>query len=500
MAALMTTPVHLVNRAMDLHRQGRLAEAEAGYRDVLRRDPNNVDALHLLGVIVGHAGDPHQGVALIERALKAAPSPEAHFNLANLFVELLRHEDAEVHFRAAYTLRPNNADAANGIGGCRLRLGDFAQAETWIAKAIEIDPRCVSALVNMGTLMDATSRFGETVAYYDRALAVRPDYDEALRNKALALLARGRFAEGWPAYACRFKTTRTFHGHFAVPYWRGECLFGRKILVWTEQGLGDEILTANMIPDLLRMGAHVVLVCSPRLRDLFTRSFPGIDIIPTGGKPEHPGVMADVAFQASVSHLGEVLRPTFEAFSRREAYLRPDVALARTLREKYKAGADTSLVGISWRSGREGGEDKSIPLVQWSPLLRTRGVTFVNLQYGDTRSDVAAAEREFGVKIVTDPGIDPLGDLAPVAAQIAALDLTISVSNTAAHIAGAVGAPTWTLVPANSSRLWYWFLERSDSPWYPNLRLFRQRGRGWEQTLTDVAADLASYSPIKTVT
>ncbi len=493
----MTTPLHLVTRAMDFHRQGRLAEAEAGYRDVLRRDPNNADALHLLGVIVGHAGDPQQGVALIERALKASPSPEAHFNLGNLLAGLLRHAEAESHFRAAYKLRPGNAEAANGIGGCLLRLGDVDQAETWIAKAIDLDPRCVSALVNMGTLMDTTLRFDKTLAYYDRALAARPDYDDALRNKALALLARGRFAEGWPAYACRFKTTRTFHGHFALPYWRGESLSGRKILVWTEQGLGDEILTASMIPDLLQAGARVVLVCSPRLRSLFARSFPGIDIIPTGGQPEHPRVIADLAFQASVSHLGEFLRPTFEAFSRREGYLRPDTALTRTLREKYKADADTTLVGISWRSTREGGQDKSVSLLQWSPILRTPGVTFVNVQYGDTRSDIAAVERELGVKIVTDPDINPLGDLDAVAAQIAALDLTISVSNTAAHVAGAVGARAWTLVPTNASRLWYWFLERSDSPWYPNLRLFRQHGRGWEKVMTDLAAGLASYSPIE---
>ena len=491
------TPTPIVTRAMDHHRQGRLAEAEAGYRDVIRQDPTNPDALHLLGLIIGQAGDPQQGVALIERSLKIAPSsPEAHFNLANLFVVLLRYADAERHFRATYNLRPRNADAANGVGGCLLRLGDYEQAETWLAKAIEIDPACASALVNMGTLMDATARFGETIAWYDRALALQPGNDDARRNRALALLTRGRFNEGWREYACRFKTTRTFHGKFALPYWSGENLSGRKILVWTEQGLGDEILAVSMIPDLLRAGTHVVLICSPRLRGLFSRSFPGVDIIPTGGQPEHAGVMADLAFQASVSHLGQFLRPSFETFPQHDPYLRPDAALTRALRNKYQAaGAGTSLVGISWRSNtRDGGQEKSISLLQWAPILRAAGVTFVSLQYGDTRSDIAAAERELGVKILADPDIDPLGDLDPVASQIAALDLTISVSNTAAHIAGAAGARAWTLVPANTSRLWYWFLERLDSPWYPNLRLFRQRGRGWESAMTDVATALASHS------
>jgi tetratricopeptide (TPR) repeat protein len=496
----MTTTLNLVNRAMDHHRRGQLAEAEAGYRDVLRRDPNNADALHLLGLIIGQAGDAQHGIALIERSLKTAPSSaEAHFNLANLLAGLLRFSDAERHFRDAYRLRPDNAEAANGVGGSLLRLGDYDQAETWLAKALEVDPRCVSALVNMGTLMDATGRFGETIAYYDRALAVQPGYDQAHRNKALALLARGRLDQGWPAYACRFKTAATFHGKFPIPYWRGENLFGRKILVWTEQGLGDEILAVSMIPDLLQAGAHVVLICSPRLRQLLSRSFPTIDIIPTGGQPEHGGVMADLAYQASVSHLGEVLRPSLEAFPRRGAYLKPDAALTSSLRNKYKTGAGTSrLVGISWRSStRDGGQEKSISLLQCSPILRTPGITFVNLQYGDTHSDIAVAERELGVKILSDPDINPLGDLSPVASQIAALDLVVSVSNTAAHVAGAVGAQAWTLVPTNTSRLWYWFLERADSPWYPTLRLFRQDGRGWEQTITDVATALASCSPIE---
>lgn len=487
-----------ITRAMDHHRSGRFPEAEAGYREVLAHDPKNPDALHLLGTIVAGKGDAAAGAGLIARSLEIAPrSPEAHFNLANILTALSRYAEAERHFRAAYDLRPAHAEAANGIGGILLRLGRHEDAEAWLTKALDLDPQCTSALINMGTLMDATGRFSDTLPYYDRVLALHPDHAEAHQFRALALLARGRFDEGWREYIWRFKKIAAFHGRFAIPVWAGEPLAGRKILVWTEQGIGDEILAAGMIPDLLRAGAHVVLLCSPRLYDLFARSFPQIDLIPAGGKPRHPEVMANLSFQASVSDLGKALRPSFAAFPDSNAYLTADPALARALREKYKAATGAAwLVGLSWRSTPASRNlDKSIPLRQWAPVLRTPGVGFVNLQYGDTSTEVAEVERELGVKILTDREVDPLGNIDPFAAQVAALDLTITVSNTTAHVAGAQGARALVLIPANSGPLWYWFLERPDSPWYPSLRLFRQRGRDRERIMNDVATALAELPP-----
>ena len=497
----MTTTANIVNRAMDHHRQGRIAEAEADYRNALALNPNNPDALHLLGVIVAQAGDAQQGILLIERSLRARPSSfEAHFNLANVYAGQLHYTDAERHFRAAFQLRPGHAEASNGVGGCLLRTGNYGEAEAWLAKAVKIDPRCVSALINLGTLMDATGHFAETISYYDRALAIQPDHGEALSNRALALLARGRFKEGWPAYACRFKTAPAFHGRFPFPYWRGETVSGRKVLVWTEQGLGDEILAVSMIPDLSRAGARIVLICSPRLRDLFGRSFPGIDIVSTDGQATSADAMAEIDIQASVSHLGECLRSSFEAFSRPVAYLQPDPAAAKSLREKYKAAAGGKLVvGLAWRSAaRDGGLEKTVALLQWERILRTPGLFFVNFQYGDTRAEVMEAERAFGIKILSDVDVDSMGSIDVVAAQAAALDLVISVSNTGAHIAGAVGTRTWTLVPANISRLWYWFLERNDSPWYPGVRLFRQRGREWATTFNEMQAAIESLLQCET--
>jgi tetratricopeptide (TPR) repeat protein len=500
MEQAMSVSRQSVDRAMDHHRQGRIAEAEIAYRDVLLHDPKNPDALHLLGTITAGNGKALEGIALIERALAIHASPEAHFNLANIYAGLYRFPEAELHYRESMRLRPGQAEAANGIGGAALRLGRYDEAEEWLKTALELDSRCISALINMGILMDARGRFTETIGYYDRALALDPQQAEAHQFKAIALLARGRLDEGWNEFVWRFKYSPAFYGRFPHPYWRGETLAGRKILVWTEQGLGDEILLASMIPDLLRRGAHVVLLASARLSDLFKRSFPTVDVIPVGGRPTDATVMEDIAFQASMSDLGSQLRPSLDAFPNAHGYLAPNAALTTSVRRKYKSGREsTLLVGISWRSrARDGGQEKTIPLELWAPVLRVPGMTFVNLQYGDTKAEVAAVERTLGVTILNDDDIDQSGDMTPVASQVACLDYVVTISNTTAHVAGAVGKPTSVLIPSNSGRLWYWFLERADSPWYPSLRLFRQRDARWETTMKEVATTLTEQRASRT--
>ncbi|MGE4065086.1 MAG: tetratricopeptide repeat protein [Rhodospirillaceae bacterium] len=484
-----------VNRAMDHHRHGRLVQAEAEYRNILARDPKNFDALHLLGTIVSGKGQSREGIELILRALARMPnSPEAHFNLGNIYAGLYRFAEAEPHFRAAFRLNPRNAEAANGVGGALLRLGRYEEAEQWLKKALVVDPQCVGALINSGTLMDAVGRFSETIAYYDRAIALSPQRADVHHFKALALLARRQFSEGWREFAWRFKDNPSLKKHFSLPFWQGEPLAGRNILVWTEQGLGDEVLIASMIPDLIAAGAKVVLLASPRLRTVFARSFPAVEVLPFNGKASAAEIPADAAFQASLSDLGRHLRPSLSAFAAPRKYLTADASLAHSLREKYLAGRETNLlVGISWRSkAPESGAEKTVPLEHWTPVLSVPGVTFVNLQYGDTTAEVTAAESATGACIITDRDVDALGDMMPFAAQIAATDLVVTVSNTTAHIAGALGAKACVLVPANSGRLWYWFLEGSDSPWYPHVRLLRQPVAGWTSTMKEVASMISS--------
>jgi len=285
------------------------------------------------------------------------------------------------------------------------------------------------------------------------------------------------------------------HNHFPTPYWNGEPLDGRTLLVWTEQGLGDEILLASMIPDVLERGAQCTLVCTNRLAPLFQHSFPSAKILTREDMKTDIAPARGAHYQASLSQLGFRLRPSFESFPQRKSYLKADEAEASALRTRYLQGSPDRLVGIAWKSGNpQAGAEKSTPLTAWADILRVPGYRFVSLQYGDRTNALRELQEQTGLSITVDEDIRSDRDMRQFAAQVAAMDLVISVSNTTVHFAGALGVPVWTLLPSSVGRIWYWFLDRSDSPWYPSMRLFRQeRGKDWSAVLESVARELRQW-------
>ncbi len=486
---------NMLEAAMADHRRGDLVGAERGYRAILALQPQHPDALHLLGRIHGDRGELQEAIELIGRALKALPKfPDAHHNLSTYLIRDGKFADAERHLRSVLKLQPQNARAESDLGGVLLQLRRYKDAAASFDKALQHDPTLATALINTVTVREIEGRFDEVIPAYDKLLARDPENATAHYYRALSLLARERFSEGWAEYVWRWRRADTAakHGVFPLPYWAGELLDGVRVLVWTEQGPGDEILIASMLPDLLARGAAVSLLCSERMTPLFRRSFPTITVIDT-----IDGVTPDAfRFQISLSELGRHLRPTRESFGTSRAILQADPTHRDALRAQYRGDSNSPLVGISWRSRAVGVEgEKSQPLATWEPVLRTPGVRFVCLQYGDCAAEIRDAEQRFGIQILHDPAIDPLKDLDAFAAQVAAMDLVISVSNTTVHVAGGLGLPTWVMVPAARGRIWYWFLNRVDSPWYPGVRLVRQRHAGdWSPAIQDVAARLREWA------
>lgn len=494
MTSRTANPQVLAQTAIDLHRSGNLPAAQEAYRKILAEDPENVDALHLLGVLLSAQGNP-EGPGLMARAVALKPDfKDAHQNLGKAYLQFQRLADAERHFRQAAALAPDDADAANNLGAILLRREQYAESETHVRRALALQPDHTGALRNMGALRNIHGDTEAALGFYDRILARHPEDAETHYQRAGTLLSQGRFAEGWAELPWRFKCHGSYqmHGRLTYPYWQGEPLGGRKIMVWTEQGLGEALILGTMLPDLFAQGAEVVLVCPPRLVPVFRAAFPTLGLIATGESAVDPALKANVGWQASVSELGRHLRPSFDAFTRK-AYLRADPALTQELRGKYAAAAaGRRIVGISWRSKGLGAQAEKTPdLAQWSRVLKTPGVLFINLQYGDCAEDLAALARDTGVHVFDDPTVDPMRDLVAFTAQVAAMDLIVSVSNTTVHFAGALGKPAWALIPSNRGRSWHWFVDRADSPWYPDVRLFRQPPAGaWDPVFTEIAAAL----------
>jgi hypothetical protein len=297
------------------------------------------------------------------------------------------------------------------------------------------------------------------------------------------MLYIGGLAEGWKDWLLRHETDKK--SRFIQPWWDGSDPQGKTILVWNEQGLGDEIIFASMLPELQAQDAKIILEANQRLVPLFARSFPDIEVIPRQ-TPPHPRTL-DAALQVSSEGMGPFFRAGMKDFTGGKPFLRCDEAKRAALRKKYEGFGKKRIIGISWRSkAKLVGLYKSSELKEWASLLSMPDTLFVDLQYGDT-----AEERKSFPQLYHDPEIDQMQDMDAFAAQVAACDAIVTVSNTAAHVAGALGVPTHVMLHAARGVLWYWFKESDRSPWYASARLYRQaQGGNWQDVIERVKAAL----------
>jgi len=480
---------------------GLLREAELTYDAAASYLPSGVAPLRESAKLKFQRGAAGEALALIARAVVLEPgSAQLHDIHGIILAHLGRHTEAVKAYRLAIECAPSQAGLYNNLGTSLRFLGDSIGASTAYGEAHQRNSRDPGTLLNLAMTLSEIGKPAESLAALDRLVAEHPDFADAHYNRALVLMGQGRLAEGWRELGWRMKRPHVHvrYSDFPQPVWNGEHLAGKRVLVWTDLGLGDEVLTASMVPDLTSAAKHVTLLCSQRMQTLFRRSFPNV-AVDVRKSPLPPAALAkNINFQMSVAELGAAFRPSFDSFPRRDKYLTADDELRRRLRNTYLAGRNGNLlVGIAWRSiNPEIGQRKSIPLAAWLPLLKVPGVTFVNLQYGDCVAEIHDVRHAYGIDIIDDKTIDASGDMDPVAAQIASMDLVISISNTTAHMAGALGVPTWILLPNGYARLWYWFRGAEHCVWYPTAK-FLEAGddpQAWPQLISRAALELQTFA------
>ena len=576
-----------VQQGLRLHQQGRFADAERVYREVLQHAPAHFDALHLLGVLGLQAGRTEAGVELIANAIRQNPdSWGAHNNLGNglrelgrldaalgsfdraialrpdfaeahnnrgmvlqnlrrrddalfsfekaialkpdyaeaynnrgvMLQELDRFVDARASFDAAIAARPDYAEAYNNRGNARKHLSDLEGAVADFDKAIALRPDYAAACYNRGTVLQEQRRFDDALAGLDRAIALQPDHAEAYNNRGLVLqdlkrpddavasfartialkpdyaeayvnqsvclLQLGRFAQGWRLYEWRKKTEQPFGDRsFAQPLWLGkDDISNRTVFVHWEQGLGDTVQFARFAKLLTARGASVVMSVQQPLYRLLAQMHPDIQVI---NQDDVPGAFD---FHCPLMSLPLALGTTLENIPAREPYLFAD----ESLRQAWQARLPPKTkprIGIVWSGGPKHKNDRqrSIDLPTFASLLADN-VHWISLQKELRESEAAALARLDHVERCGEQ----LQDFADTAALIDALDLVIAVDTSVAHLAGAMGKQVWILLPYNAD--WRWLLDRSDSPWYPTARLFRQDGtRSWSNVLADVRGALDEF-------
>ena len=437
-----------------------------------------------------------EALAVSRRAVELAPDSAPANNGLGLVLESAEEVDeAVVCYRRAAELDPADPSNTENLVNALWSLNRLDEIEEILKRRIaarrgdnDLELRMAGVLRDQGRLDDS-----RTVA--ERILERDPNHAGARKCLAFLQFFAEDFEAGWDNFRIRHLDPETQVRRLPYREWRGEPLENRTILVRGEQGIGDEVCFAGFINELRDMGAQSIIECDGRLTPLFERSFRGSDCVARVRPPDPALSEMDIDFQIMSGDLAARYWPRRGKDESRAPYLAADETLTRTLMERYGGGGKERqmLVGIAWHSANlTWGPKKSTSLALWEPILRTPGIRFINLQYGDTETARRTVETMGVGEIVTDQRIDQMTDLDGFAAQIAAVDLVISVSNSTVHLAGALGVPTWVLV--NTVPLWVWGLEGESSALYSSVKLFRQERRGdWAHVINRVAGELSAY-------
>jgi Flp pilus assembly protein TadD len=481
------------NLANLLRDRGQKADAEASYLQAIALAPDFADARINLGRLLLEQGKVDEALSQLTKAVAASPdSYHAHNNLGVALARATRFDEAITSYRRAIEIKPDAAEAHSNLGSASLTLGRLDDAIASCLKAAEVDPGFADGHYNLGNCYWMAYRPEDAIEPYERALALAPGNAQYHWNLSLVLLLSGDFARGWPQYEWRWLTKDYTPMRYGFTPWAGQRTAGGRLLLWREQGLGDELIYSSMVPELAAAGMSVTLEVDARLVTLMQRSFPGVRVVAQEGPPADREAYD---WQCPLDSLGLSLRPSFDSFPRHTGYLKPDAERVIALSRRLRATGAQRVVGVSWRSANHKvGAAKSTALADWSEILRVPGARFVDLQYGDTREEREALHRE-GIEVEHLDDIDLYNDLEGLAALCAACDLVITASNVTAHMAGALGKPVWLLAPAGRGRIWYWLHGRSDSPWYPSMRIYSQERPGsWQEALSEVALDLVKFA------
>jgi len=334
-------------------------------------------------------------------------------------------------------------------------------------------------LTNIGATFQDLDLPALATQFFRRAANLNGNHLKPIESLAFQLLQLGQLEDGWEQLDRRLSHSDLTERESAdLPFWRGEDLTDKTLFVFFEQGAGEHIIQSSMISAVTSLAGHCIVECAARLVPVFERSIPNAEFISGLDQTAVQNARRNADYQIPGLHLGRHLRRQISDISQSSAPLKPDPDKVKTFREAYEILANgRRIVGLSWTSGSSNfGRKKTIPLEEIGALFDPEEVFVVSLQYGNIRSVAYEFAKEYGWNIHIDSSFDQMSDLESFFAQVASMDLVITISNTTAHVAGSTGTPTWVLLPSGGGAIWYWFLDRSDSPWYPSARLFRSGG------------------------
>jgi tetratricopeptide (TPR) repeat protein len=474
----------LTNRGNVLLALGRAAEALASHARAIALKPDFAEAHSNRGKALLEIGEPEPALSSYDRATALNPGDaKAHFHRGIALGALSRWEDAVAAYDRAVALKPNDVDVYANRGNALLHLGLPEAALESFERMVAFDPRAADAHYNRAVGLHALGRFDEALASVAAAIAIDPAHAKAHHTNALLLLVKGDFARGWEEFEWRWLHKDLVGGKraFQRPLWRGDvALGGKTVLLHGEQGLGDALQFCRYVPMVAELGAHVVLEVAPALTALMQSLAGSPEVIGFGS------ALPDFELHCPLLSLPLAFKTDAASIPSTVPYLHPDPRSLDKWRARM-AAIERPRIGLVWAGNPHHSNDhaRSIGLEALLPLMRSARGRFVSLQRDLRDGDAEIMRAE---PAIIHPGHE-LASFGDTAAVISMLDLVITVDTAVAHLAGALGKRLWLLLASNPD--WRWQLNRSDSPWYPTARLFRQpRAQDWESVIGEVGRAL----------
>jgi Tfp pilus assembly protein PilF len=423
-------------------------------------------------------GNAAEALSCFRDALGIAPSnPTLLLYAGTALHDLKQYDEAISAYQTALQASPDMGELHNNLGNSLLALGRFDEAEESLSRAADLLPQSPVPAAALATALQARNRVAEAETACRAALAIDPSFAAAHWNLSLNLLLQGRYEEGWQEYEWRWQkpdfTSPVRHAD--IPLWDGSPLDGRTILLHAEQGFGDAIQFVRYAPMVAQSGGTVILECHPQLVSLF-RSVEGVQsVVPFGAS------LPNVSCQAPLLSLPRILGTTLQTIPSSVPYLSVTEEKSAKWSEIISGSPQGLRVGLVWAGKDYPDRLRTCRLEQLAPLMSDR-VTFFSLQMGSGAEQISSPPTGMQLTDLTSNILD----FSDTAALIEQLDLVISIDTAVSHLAGALGKPVVLMLPYAPD--WRWLLDRSDSPWYPGMRLFRQEKRGeWTGVIRQIA-------------
>ena len=476
---------------------GKLDEAIFAFKKALLIKPDSAGAYNNMGNAIKNQGKLEEAIEAYKKALSINPDyAEAYLNMGNALKNQGKLEEAIEAYKKALSINPDYAEAYNNLGVTLKEQGKLEQALEIYNKATLIKPDYADPYYNKAAILQDQGKPDEAIEAYNKTINIEPNNAEAHQNLSFVLLNSGRLKEGLDEYEWRWKTANRVatNRYFSQPLWDGKkSLKGKKILIWSEQGVGDTINWSSCLSLVAKQAKHCILECEQKLVSLLARSLPNIEVRPQNRNLESR--KDDFDFHIPMGSLFRHFTKEISSNYARDAFLIPDPVRVKFWRKRLKSLGKGPYIGISWKSSNM--SPMRLPnyalISELYPVLKMPDITLINLQYKDFEDDLCKIEDEIGVKVHNFDDLDHFENLEDVAALSAALDIIVSTHNVLVMIAPGVGTPTKFASWRQSS--WSNILF---SPKGPAIDKFeRNTWQPWEEVFRSIAENIMENNPIQ---